>query len=106
MELPIEGLFRLDADHPIHQDFGELGHTGAVPQWQSDKDFQQKVSAWQMIQGTEQELQVLQREKTALMVYATEELAAVEHALIESRMCLVILSTYAIHLHIHLHCRG
>ncbi len=102
IELPIEGLFRLDADHPIHQDFGELSHTGAVPRWQSDEDFQQKVSAWQMIQGTEQELRVLQREKTALMIYATEEFSAIEHALIESRMCFVILFTHTIHLYIQL----
>lgn len=90
VELPLEGLFRLDADHPIHQDFGELDHSGPVPKWQSDAGFHQKVSAWQMIRGTEQELQVIRREKTALINYATEQLAAVNHALDQSSTCFII----------------
>jgi hypothetical protein len=86
VELPIEGLFRLEANHPIHQEFGELGHNGPVPKWQSDEKFHEKISAWQVVQGTEQELKVLRREKSALQFYATEELAALDHALKESGM--------------------
>ena len=84
VELPIEGLFRLEADHPIHQEFGELGHNGPLPKWQSDEHFYGKVNAWHIVRGTEQELRVLQREKSALQFYATEELDALQHALNES----------------------
>lgn len=84
VELPIQGLFRLETDHPIHQEFGEPDVEGPAKRWHSDPTFFRSVGAMQVIQGTAREFVVLQREKSSLQFWATEELQAVQHALREA----------------------
>lgn len=88
VELPLAGLYSLDADHPIHQDFGEPEDSGPLKRWHSDEKFFASVNAMQVIRGTTREFVVLQREKSSLQFWANEELAAVDHALREAGMFL------------------
>lgn len=84
--LPIEGLFALIAEHPIHQDFGapdDHSHN-EIQRWRSDPDFLRSVKAMHTIQGVEQEHRFLIREKIAMMTWASEQLEAIDHAIQEA----------------------
>jgi hypothetical protein len=78
-------MFNLEADHPIHQNFGPLdGFDGTPPRWQNDETFFVATSAMHTLKGAQQELKVIARETRALRVWAHEENQAILHALREA----------------------
>jgi len=83
--VPSEGMFNLEADHPIHQNFGPLdGFDDTSPRWQNDETFFVATSAMHILKGAQQELKVIAREARALRVWAHEEHEAILHALREA----------------------
>jgi hypothetical protein len=92
VEVPIEGIFKLEPDHPIHQVFGPMDNVdGAVPRWQSDEAFLATVSAMCTLKGGQRELQVIERERRALQVWAHDENLALTYALRDAGTNLLIL---------------
>jgi hypothetical protein len=85
VEIPTEGLFKLELDHLLHQSFGPIDEiNGVIPSWQRDESFSIAVNAMHTLKGVIRELEVLKREQQALQVWAHEENFAILHVLHEA----------------------
>ena len=63
-EIPSEGMFKLELDHPVHQSFGPVDPIdGVIPRWQTDPTFTDAVNAMHTLKGAERELEVIKRER-------------------------------------------
>lgn len=93
-----KGLFSLDIDGVIwkglHVLEAGLGDSRAPPRWLADENMRVAIIAYLDSQGCQAELDIIKREVMNLHVWYAEEYSAIQTAVRDASMCIILFSDY------------